>query len=338
MAVKMQGLEAGQVDDLLRFSRAVFGERSYQGTRRYLDWLYAGNPLSRGLSDCLVAVEDGKIVGCMHRMRLPLAGAGGAGILDSLQNHIVSPDVKSGVGLMLLRRSAKEAEVAFSPGVNARLAEAYRQLRHPEVPTFWLQKTLRPAKAAAQYALARAFPARREGAAVLSPARAQRAVGKGATVSVVPGEAELQAMATAMTARFAALGKPHVAWTPGIVRWRYFAANGPASLLVGTPGAGPWAVLSYGVRNGVSLARLMEFEDGGDPAFLRTVLRAARGIGAAALFGYTTEPEVKDRLVAARLKLRADPPFSFVLGAPALAVGAAAADLGFEAIATQVER
>lgn len=39
MAVTMQELEAGQVDDLLRFSRAVFGERSYKGPRRYLDWL-----------------------------------------------------------------------------------------------------------------------------------------------------------------------------------------------------------------------------------------------------------------------------------------------------------
>ncbi|HEV2079638.1 MAG TPA: hypothetical protein VGR19_07060, partial [Allosphingosinicella sp.] len=148
----MHGLEAAQVDDLLRFSRAEFGERSYQGTRRYLDWLYGENPHAKGLQDCLVAVRDGAIVGCMHRMRLPLAGAGGADELHSLQNHIVSSTVKSGVGLMLLRRSAKEAPVAFSPGVNARLAEAYRQLGHPEVPTHWLWKEVRPWKSAAQLA------------------------------------------------------------------------------------------------------------------------------------------------------------------------------------------
>lgn len=276
------------------------------------------------------------MVGCMHRMRLPLAGAGGADELASLQNHIVSPDVKSGVGLMLLRRSAKEAAVAFSPGVNARLAEAYRQLRHPEVPTWWLWKPLRPVKAALQLALARVSPARREGTAVLDAARARRAVAKAAAVTVRPGEPELQAMAEAMTRRFAASGAPHVAWSADLVRWRYFADNGPASLLVGTPGAGPWAVLSYGVRNGLSVARLMEDEEQGDSTFMRTVLRAARGLGAAALFGYTTEASVKDRLVAAGWKLRRDAPFSFVLGAPALAVGAAAADLGFEALATKV--
>jgi hypothetical protein len=330
MAVTMQGLEAGRTDDLLRFSRAVFGERAYQGTRRYLDWLYGENPAAQGLGDCLVAVEDGAVVGCMHRMRLPLAGGGE---LTSLQNHIVSPDVKSGVGLMLLRRSAKEAQVAFSPGVNARLAQAYRQLRHPEVPTYWLWKPLRPFKAAAQLGVARLSPARREGGAVLSPAEAQRA---GLPVTAQPSEAALAAMASAMTARFAATGQPHVAWTRELVRWRYFSETGPASLLVGTPGATPWAVLSYGVRGGLSVARLMEYEAEGDSSFMKGILRAARGLGAAAVLGYTTQDEIRDSLVAAGWRPKKDPPFSFVLGAPALAVGAAAADLGFEALATRV--
>lgn len=336
MAVRMQALEAGQVDDLLRFSRVVFGERSYQGTQAYLDWLYAENPCAKGFEDCLVAVEEEEIVGCMHRMRLPLAGHAGAQTLDSLQNHIVSPDVKSGVGLMLLRRSAKEAEAAFSPGVNARLAAAYRQLRHPEVPTFWLWKPLRPVKAAIQLALAKVSPSRREGTAILAPAKAQRAVGRGVSVTTRPSEEALQAMAEAMTARFAGSGKPHVAWTRELVRWRYFSQGGPASLLIGSPGTSPWAILSYGVRNGLSVARLMEYEEEGDPGLMRDVIRAARGLGASALFAYTTEEPMKDRLLAAGLKLRKDPPSSFVLGAPALTVGAGAADLGFEALLTTI--
>jgi predicted N-acetyltransferase YhbS len=333
MAVKMQELAADRVDDLLRFSRTVFGERSYQGTRRYIDWLYGANPFAQGLGDCLVAVEDEAVVGCIHRMRLPLAGAAGADGLTSLQNHIVSPKVKSGVGLMLLRRCAKEAAIAFSPGVNGRLAQAYRQLRHPEVPTHWLWKPVRPIKAAAQLGLARIFPARREGAAVLAPARVRKT---DFAVTTRPGEPELAAMAAAMTGRFAETGNPHVAWTPELVGWRYFSNGGPASLLVGTPGQCPWAVLSYGVRNGLPVARLMEYEEKGDPRLMRTVVRAARDLGAAALLGYTTEESIKDRLLAAGWRLKKDPPFSFVLGASALSVGAAAADLGFEALTTTV--
>lgn len=335
MAVTMQELQAERIDDLLGFSRAVFGERSYQGTNDYLQWLYRENPFAKGIGDCLVAIEDGAVVGCMHRMRLPCAGLAGVDELTSLQNHIVAPTVKSGVGLMLLRRSAKEAALAFSPGVNARLAMAYRQLGHAEVPTHWLWKPLRPFKAAAQLALARIFPARREGTALLDPAKARAALGRDTAATTRPGEAELRAMAEAMS-RPGPEGVPYVAWTPELVRWRYFSETGPASLLVGTPGASPWAVLSYGVRNGLSVARLMEYEEEGDPGFMKTVLAAAKAVGAAAIFSYATGEGLKARLVAAGWRPKKDPPFSFVIKAPALAIGAAAADLGFEAIATRV--
>ncbi|HEV2079644.1 MAG TPA: hypothetical protein VGR19_07090, partial [Allosphingosinicella sp.] len=151
-----------------------------------------------------------------------------------------------------------------------------------------------------------------------------------------PGSADLAAMAAAMTARGAAGGDPHVAWTPELVGWRYFSPTGPACVLIGAPGASPWAIISCGVRNGVSVARLMEYEEEGDPSFVKTVLRAARGLGASLLLGYTTEERMKARLLAAGWRLKKDPPSSFVLGAPTLSVGAAAADLGFEAIVTKV--
>lgn len=336
MPVQMKGLQAAQVDDLLQFSRATFGERSYQGTSRYLRWLYEANPYSKGLDDCLLALDDGAVVGCMHRMRLPCAGASGIGELTSLQNHIVAPDVRSGVGLMLLRRSAREADVALSPGVNARLAVAYRQLGHAEVPTHWLWKPVRPLKGAAQLALVKALPQRREGAAVLDLKKARAAAGEAIRLAVRPDEAALAAMAQAMTIRYAG-PRPYVAWTPDLVRWRYFSDDGPASLLVGTPGSSPWAVLSYGVRNGLSVARLMEYEEEeGDPALMAAVVRAARAVGAAVLFGYTTEESTRARLLDQGWRVRKDPPFSFVLNAPALSVGAAATDVGFEALATKI--
>lgn len=336
MTIKMQGLEAAQVDNLLRFSRAVFGEPSYQGTSRYLQWLYTKNPYTKGLNDCLIALDNGAVVGCMHRMRLPCAGMEGVNELTSLQNHIVAPSVRSGVGLMLLRRSAKEAQLAFSPGVNARLAEAYRQLGYSEVPTHWLWKEVRPLEAAVQFAATKIWPGRRQAAALLVPRRVQSAIGTSVSVSVNPGETELAAMAAAMTERGSLSRKPHVAWSAKLVRWRYFERIGPASLLLGVPGAAPWAVLSYGVRNGLSVARLMEYEEAGDPGFMGTVLRATRGLGAAVLLGYTTDDRMKERLLATGWRLKTDPPFSFAIHARELSVGAAATDVGFEALATEV--
>ena len=108
------------------------------------------SPATRGIEDCIVALDQGEIVGCVHRMRLPCVTDSGATTLASLQNHVISPHLRGGAGIMLLQKAVKGERIAFSPGVSGRLQEAYRRLGYEELPSYWLMRMLNPLKVVAQ--------------------------------------------------------------------------------------------------------------------------------------------------------------------------------------------
>ena len=71
------------MDELLAFSRQVFGANSYQADPRYYNWLYKLNPFA-GRQDCCAAFDGSELVGVIHKMRLPLGGE------DSREGMVVS--------------------------------------------------------------------------------------------------------------------------------------------------------------------------------------------------------------------------------------------------------
>lgn len=312
-----------ELPGLLAASAAQFGVGSYQRLPRYLDWLYGRNPAGRSAADCLVARRGGEVVGAMHRMVLPLQGGGALAVLH---NHFIADDLRSGPGALLLRRAAKGAEASFAPGVQAPLDQVYRRLGFDEHLGWWLWRPLAPAAVAAQLVRARlgGSPPLR-----VDLARLRRRLGAdGVTVS--PDEADLDRLCGAM--RAGAPGRPRVDWTPPLVRWRYFDPLGPRHLLLrSTAGL---AVIAPGRRRGLGTARLMELTAPGDPALLRLAHRAMRAAGAALGLAFTTDPAVRDALRARGWRTRGGT-HSFTAGAPAPALGPAATDVGFEAIATE---
>lgn len=316
------------VDQLLRASATEFGAEGYQQHHRYLDWLYEANPAARGLADCLVARQGDAIVGCMHRMMLPLAGPEGPGLIGVLHNHFVTAAVRSGPGVLLLRRATKNVDAAFAPGVQAPLDEVYRRLGLVEVPGWWLMRVLDPVGGAIRVArtrLAGDRPLR------VDVARLRRRFGD-LTITPEPDEATVTRLCGAM--RGATRDRLAVDWTPALVRWRYFHPEGPRHLLVTPRDGGAIAVIAPGVRRGLATARLMELTD---PAFARRATAVMRAGSAALGLCFTAAPRMAELLQGQGWRVRGNRTHSFRTDGPAPDLTAAASDVGFEAFNTEFD-
>jgi hypothetical protein len=333
MKLAVRGIESFEIDALLRFYGEMYGADSYQASRRYIDWLYSENPVGRGIGDCIVALEQGAIVGSVHRMRLPCVTPSGAATLASLQNHVVSPRLRGGAGIMLLQKAVKGEQLTLSPGVSGRLGEAYRRLGYDEVPSYWLMRVLQPFRAIAQR-VARALGASQR---LRLSDRSMRRAGSGKVLATLtPSPEQLTRIASALVNQARDQPGAYVPWDAELVRWRYFSPLGPRHVLVEKPHSQAWAVLSYGVKSRLNVVRLLEQDSAGDSRFPSDVVRVARRMGASLGLSYTTRRSVKEQLLAAGWRLRRNPPSSFTLGSGGLSVSGAATDVGFEAFLTEL--
>lgn len=317
------------VDHLLRASATEFGAEGYQQHRRYLDWLYDANPAARGLADCLVARQGEAVVGCMHRMMLPLAGPEAPGLIGVLHNHFVTEAVRSGPGVLLLRRATKNVDAAFAPGVQAPLDEVYRRLGFVQVPGWWLMRVLDPVGGAIRVARTRLTGDR--------PLRVDverlRRRFSDLVITPAPDDAAIGLLCEAM--RGAGRDRPSVDWSPALVRWRYFHPQGPRHLLITPRDGGGIAVIAPGVRRGLATARLMELTDPADSAFTKRATAVMRAAGAALALCFTTTPGMAELLQQQGWRVRGNRTFSFRTDGPAPDLTAAASDVGFEAFNTE---
>jgi hypothetical protein len=320
---------ARDTDALEQASTAQFGRNSYQHLERYMDWLYRSNPAGRGFGDCLVARQEGAIVGCMHRMILPLAGPGSQGVLAVLHNHFVQDTVRAGAGVLLLRRAVKDAQAGFAPGVQAPLDEIYRRLGFQELPASWLVRTLSPVAAAFQLASARL---RKPPTLRIDVARLQRRFGD-LTISGNPDQAAIDTLCAAM--RMTLAQNIGVDWTPALVRWRYFDPMGPRHLWIAGKSGNEWAVISLGRRQGVVVTRLLDIAAGASESFVKRVMRVARSAGASVALCFATSQATVELLQTTKWKVRDNDTFSFRTEEPPIALGAGASDVGFEALLTE---
>lgn len=339
MRLVVRGMTEADRAGVLRLSERMYGATSYQASPRYLDWLYAQNPASRGAEDCLVALDRQTVVGFVHRMRLPCVSASGESTVASLQNHVVEPKLRGGAGILLLQRAVRKESYAFSPGVGGRLREAYRRLGYHETNSYWLMRWINPVFAVVQR-LGRTATHGRWPAAHLHEQRFQshRAKRAGLAVTHRPDARQLHRLAEALSlqAHQSADAGAHVTWTPALLQWRYFSPTGPRHLLIERRSSGAWAVLSFGVRAAVTVVRLLEHEAADDVQFLDDVAAVAADLGAALATCYTLRDRERVRLLAAGWWQRADSPASFRNCAPPLSLTGGATDVGLEALLTDV--
>lgn len=328
--IRFRAFQQCDLDAVLALSRAQYGADAYQADPRYFDWLYSDNPWGRGTHDCLVADQDGQVVGAIHRMVLAAHGGGENKVVLSLQNHFMTPQARSGAGMLLLKRATRNGDVAFSPGVQGRLAESYRRLGYTEIAGFWFTLPVNVIRMVRDIALLRlksysAFHVRVGRLAIRFPKL---------IVTHDPPAELLDALATAMTTSVAPDGAVRIAWSRDAVRWRYFAHCGPRHVLVHCPRRGGMAVLAFGIRRGVRVMRIMEMHDGSGTGFINHVMHVARAAGAGLAMAFTTRPELARAYESVGFRRRENGTSSFVSSAIPVSFDAAATDVGLEAFGT----
>ena len=327
--VKFSEYDERDSGSYVAFARAQFGPRAYQASRSYLEWLYRHNPATRGYRDFLLArTGDGRVVGCIHKLVLPWQVDGRAQPLPTLHNLMVDPAYRSGAGLFLLLAAVRGEPYAVIPGVVGELSQAYRRLRgYRPIPSFWYRAVLRPVRVASCLGRARLGLGSPD---CWLPAEVDR-VHEGCRVRTRP-DAEGVARVTRQL-----LGDGNgfrVLWSDALVTWRFFSAAGPRHALIESDDGRSFAVVAFGPRHGVPVARLVAWSfDGDGRRFLAQLRRISRRLGAGILLALSACESDRQALDRAGWQPLDDPPDTYVYAKselPAVSFGAAPTDYGLE--------
>ncbi len=311
-------------EDVLAFQVRAFGKEAYQAQEGYLCWLYQENPFAPSELAGWVARDtqaDGGVVGVIHTMHLPAVGPGGAMSVHSLQNLYVAEHQRGGLGMLLVKRALKGADITLFPGVAPDLANIYQAIRYHEIDTFWGRKLLRPVGIGVGMGLGKLGIVRSAPHAAL--------------LGVTPSQTLIEVLCDRLRRQAQSATQIYVAWTPELVRWRFFSDNGPRHALFidpDTPQA--FCLASVGMRHNVQVMRLIEYGD--DRAFLADAMARLRRAGCELALCYAARPGAREMVQALGFGPVAPQPTSFVKarggGAPDILTTPGMTDLGFESL------
>lgn len=324
------------LEQLVEFSRDVYGVNSYQSDPRYYHWLYQSNPIA-GRSDCCAAFEGEKLVGVIHKMRLPLGGGENGQTIACIHNHIVRKDARAGVGFLLLKKAHKGEFYIFAPGVSGRTKLLYESLKFVEIPTKWQVRPLSIARLASQLVKSSLWANKNAEMKVVGPTL-RRSVGALLTTTT-PSAAQIEKIVVFLNVNNCPepMKKVAVLWTSELVRWRFFSDFGPKHVLVYNDDMSRFSIVSLGSKNGVSIARLIVISANDVSAFVKQVGKIARVCGASLFMGYSPDQTLISALAKANWKERRiqTSGFFYVKPPKVLAASASITDFGFEAVRTE---
>lgn len=288
----------------LEFARMAWGNSSPQGDESFLAWLYKENPNTRGIEqDLLVLVDENKIVGAFHRMRIPWRVDGKRLIVPSVHDLFVLSShrtvggeqclVPPGVQVMLAALE-RETHVALF-GLGEVADKIYERMRNPAIRVFWLEKIRSRANAGTQMVVSRLGWSMRIGRKI------DRRITKTSDFEVLrivdPTPDELvEALTITPTAQ------TYPDWDLASYRWRFFHELGPRNILLlarrnRTPSGR--AVVSIGSKNGVVVARVVElvFQDTAClDALLQEIEETFNDMRVPVCLAVTSSEEVAERL------------------------------------------
>jgi len=310
-SIKWVGYEGKYQASYAQFAKDQFGVNSYQASENYIEWLYEKNPAGADRSrDFIIGVFENcdtgeqEVVGCIHKMKLPWNVHGSTQMVPAIHNLMVAAEHRSGLGVMLIIASFKDAQHALIPSTDGRLAAAYQKLGCQKIKTAWFRKVLRPIHGCLQMGLHK----------ILN----QTATAKHFSSSEgdIQGEFGLETRFTSKPSTLfleqiaSALNKPAECeeedqndkatpvWTADLVHWRFFHSLGPKHLFVyKTAGENfaDFAILSLGPRRGLNVARVIAARANSQNGFI-DVIKAASKIskrfGAHVLLTFCADPEL----------------------------------------------
>ena len=293
------------------------------------------NPAGRSFDDCLIATEpSGRIVGCIHRLRLPWQVNGQVTSIPSLHNLMIAEPFRGGAGFFMLMRAVKAESHALVPGVTGNLAQAYVRMGYQRLETRWYRRIIRMDLAVAQQLL------HRLGRGELDRRAGEPIDGSSYQLSATahPDAAAAGEIAAALHAN-AGVGSSvaHVDWSAPLVQWRFFAPRGPRHVFARDLVDGSFAVVSVGPRRGLTVARILAWSPRVlSSAFLGRLGRLAAGHGASVMLAYDARPDDAPTLAAGGWRPMHSAPMSFLYARDkrplTVDLDGGATDLGLEAL------
>lgn len=285
-------------DEISAFHKKSFEKNSYQSNPEYLKWLYVSNPhRSSDTMGWIARDAERRIVGCIHVMYLPAEYQGKKLAVHSLQNLTVDQDLRSGAGMILVKRALRKSDIAIFPGVFNQLEQTYRALNYQAISGFWGKRILRPAAVgwglvSSQFGLKRSLPKKIES--------------KLGSLSD-PTPAQLDDLA----GRMCELSDNRICWTNALLKWRFFSNNGPRNLLfIDDQDPQSYCVVAIAMRKNICLARLVEF--GQNVEFIKQVMAKLKGAGVELCLSYAAAEAGKASLRKCKFSKMKKQPTSFL--------------------------
>jgi Acetyltransferase (GNAT) domain len=310
--IECRGMTADEKPAYLQFARKAWGTDWPQAEPSFLAWLYKENPNTQGMErDLLVLVDDGRIVGSHHRMRVPWRVNGNRFIVPSLHDLAVLPEYRKPAGdqglvppglKIMFAALEKEAHVGLF-GMTDVADKIYERLHVPDTKLFWLEKIRSRIKAGLQLTTSRLG---------MNP-RISPPVGRGTSrsqdyeIARIPNPAD-EEIAEALSVKPSP--QTHPDWDLESYRWRFFHKLGPRNLLLiarrnSTPVGR--AVISLGLKSGIFVGRVVDLafqEENCLQVLVNEIGQTFSHLNAPVCLAVTSSQQVADRFRASGWKYR----------------------------------
>ncbi len=319
-------------DEYSIFAKKEFGGNPQQSSKNYIQWLYKDNPYARDdYENFLVAKDEKKqIIGFIHKTILPWKIDGKKVMIATLHDLMMSPDYRDGSGVIVLMRSFKNEFACIVPGAVGDLRLGYLRLGHKEIQSYWFRRILNPLKLL-QTLVTSKLGLNAHYSWLKSNFTTQY---KELTATSSPSTEQLIQLAGKLKEQDEC--EPYLDWNVELLKWRYFSERGPKHLLIEDTNNN-FSIISFGLRHGVPVARILEISNKCSPTFLKNVLTLSRKVGACMIMGYSTKKSYKVALAQIDWQPLINSPSSILINKnkkiqPGFSFSAAATDMGFEAI------
>ena len=327
------------------FAEESWGKSCYQSSEKYLNWLYKENPCGNSSEeDFILGLAEGKVVGCIHKMRWVWKNKDQIEFIPNIHNLMVSEKYRKGwFGIKLLKQSLLGENHALIPGVPKNQGSLYRFLKCQQVTSCWYRKILTPIKGALCLSLKKLLNYDAPNSFfTLSQFQNKKFQDDPVQVTLEPDELTIQKIVSQLNKKPSETLSAY--WTLEQFKWRFFHPLGPKHLLIYKDSEHTledFLILSLGPRRGLNVARVVEFEASSSQVLKHLMQVAERVIkifGGHVLLVFCASQRLNEKLQELNLKLIKNSPNTYFAHKNSdvlfhsVAFTGSAGDFGFEAI------
>ena len=247
------------------FANKNWGNFCYQGRRDYLQWLYDENPnKNKKATDFLLAVsEGGRVVGCVHKMRISWKVRKRLIDTPSIHDLMVEENYRHGIGLKLIWNALIAEEHAFIPGTKTPMADVmYNKIfKSQNIKIGWYRKILSYIRTVPQVCLNRLFFLKNDNF-IINYHKLNKLKNNCSKFNILinPDNSIIDKIILHDDRDNFTTECPN--WDRENIKWRFFHPLGPKHILIyyGSDTIDNFIIFSIGPRKGLIIARIIEIK------------------------------------------------------------------------------